>query len=150
MAKVSKHHMNKNLQERMFDIFYETLANLSTKKAVKTFLFDLLSPSEQIMLSKRLAIATLLIKGETYRSISSLLKVSTSTVMSVSFWLDSEGGGYKKAVRKILQNESVDVFINKADEFIESVLVPRPGSNWSEENSRSWQNRLERKRKNTL
>ncbi|HLB60782.1 MAG TPA: Trp family transcriptional regulator [Patescibacteria group bacterium] len=150
MTQVSKYPMHPDLERRMFDIFYQTIAELKSKDQVRIFLYDLLSPTERTMLSKRLAIATLLLKGNSYDMIRSTLKVSTSTIVTIKRWLDEEGRGYKKAIEKLLRKESVEAFADKVEEIIEKVIIPRPGINWSSERSNSWHKRAKRRRESTL
>src|SRR3989344_5085199 len=138
MSQVSRYPMSKILKERMFDVFYQTLADLKTKREVETFLTDLLSTTEQVMLAKRLAIALLLVKGKTFYFIRDTLKVSTATILFVKSWLNLKGAGYREAIERIIRNEKFDSFLDHVEEFIEQVTLPRSGPNWSEVRKASW------------
>src|SRR3989344_4824995 len=76
MSQVSKRVLSKKIQESLFQNFWEIFAQIKKPKEVAIFLEDFLSPTEKVMLAKRLAIAILFSKGYNHRSISSLLKVS--------------------------------------------------------------------------
>ncbi|KKR75928.1 MAG: Trp repressor [Candidatus Levybacteria bacterium GW2011_GWA2_40_8] len=150
MSQISKYQMDKILEERMFSVFYQTLADLRKKDEVQEFLNDLLTPTERIMLAKRLAIATLLIKGTTYEYIRDVIKVSTSTIMGVKTWLNIGGKGYLKAVTKLIRNEKFDAFLDKTEELIEKLTIPRPGSDWSKKRSQSWKEYSLRRKKRII
>lgn len=68
---------------------------------MERYIFDLLTPTERIMLAKRLAIAAFLIEGLPYHAISEMLKVSTSTIGRVNLWLKTAGDGYRLVIEKI-------------------------------------------------
>ncbi len=109
MAQVSKYPISQEVYTHIFEIFLSTIAHLRIKSEITVFLRDLLSPTEQIMLSKRLAIALLLVKGYDWREISKLLRVSTSTIGKISLQYNT-GSGYKRVVNTILQDERMERF----------------------------------------
>ncbi len=129
MTQVSKYPIHKDVEKRMFEIFKSTISRLKNNEDIEDFLEDFLSPVEKIMLSKRLAIAVLLAKGHNYPTIAEILRVTPSTIASVSLRLKYSGKGYKKAVERILVMENQDNFWQK----IEDVLAKIPkskGSSW--------------------
>lgn len=150
MSQVSNYPLNKEIEERMFGIFWQTLAQLNTTSSVYKFLNDLLTSTEKIMLAKRLSIALLLIKGYDYRTISKSLRVSTATIMLINAWLKTGGEGYKMVIKKILQEEKTEDFWDNFEEKMSNLLPPRRGTNWSEVRSQQWQKRLSRRRKRAL
>lgn len=118
MSQVSKRILPKNIQERLFQNFWEIFAQIKKPKDVALFLEDFLSPTEKIMLAKRLTIAILFSKGFDHRSISSLLKVSTSTVNNISMFLKTNSPGYKLLIRKYTQKEIFKEFIKDLERTI--------------------------------
>lgn len=98
MSQVSKYPVRKNVYERIFDIFLETFSKLKSKKEVSDFFDEFLTPTEKIMLAKRLAINILLAKDFGYREISEILRVSSTTISSVS-----DKYKYGKTLNKITQ-----------------------------------------------
>ncbi len=102
MSMVSRRILNKTLQEYIFSLFIKTIIELKNEPDVNNFLQDLLSPTERVVLVKRLAIAILLVKGYTYDAIDDTLKVSRPTINHVSYWLKHGNSGYQKVVEKIL------------------------------------------------
>lgn len=82
----------------MFEIFEKSILGLKKNVDIKNFINDLLTPAEKNMLAKRLAISILRAKGYDYRTISKLLKVSSSTILSVIRKQAIDGRGYQAVV----------------------------------------------------
>jgi TrpR-related protein YerC/YecD len=96
MAQVSRHPLSKLIYERIFEIFIKSIISIKNKKEAEDFLNDFLTPTERIMLAKRLTIAVLLTKGYDYNQIHKVLHVSTATIAGVNVFLKYTGEGYKK------------------------------------------------------
>ena len=120
MPQVSKYPISKDVYERVFEVFLKTISALKTKGQVENFLEEFLSPTEQIMLAKRLAIAFLLAKKYDYREISKILRVSTGTVGKVAMNCE-EGSSFAKVVNKILQDEKIEEFWLTVGEKLASI-----------------------------
>lgn len=141
MAQVSKRFLQKKVEDRILDLFWTSLSSLSTKEKVANFLDDLLSPTEKLMLSKRLAIAFMLIKGYDYISINERLKVSNPTIWLVKTTLSYKGKGYRMAIESIMNKEKWEKFWDDLDLFFEQIIPPRPGTNWKEVRRKQWDKR---------
>ena len=76
---------------------------------MQLFLQDILSPTEKIMIAKRLAIASLLSKNYDYEAIKNLLKVSQGTIAKVALTLKFNKG-YKIVIDKIQRSEAMKEF----------------------------------------
>lgn len=129
MAQVSKYPIAQDVYNYIFEIFFKTLADIKDPIKVKVFVEDFLTPTERIMLAKRLSIAVLLAKGYDYRSISKILRVSPSTIAAVNVFYKYAGTGYKNAVEKILAAEKREEFWNKLNDLL-SDIVPPKGRDW--------------------
>ena len=126
MTKVSKRLLNKNLEDRIFEVFVKTIVDLKDSKDVQNFMNDLLSPVERIMLVKRLAIAILLSKGYTYETIDETLKVSHPTIMKVSLGLKyGVNNGYKKVVDNFLKHKKREESLDKIEELLLQISPPK-------------------------
>lgn len=141
MAQVSKRYLQKNVEERILDLFWTSLSTLSTKETLASFLDDLLTPTEKIMISKRLAIAFMILKGHNYPSINEKLKVSDPTIWNVKQTLLYKGQGYKIAIEKIMTKEKWEKFWQDLDRFLEDTFPPRHGTNWKEARRKQWEKR---------
>lgn len=141
MAQVSKYPVHKDVEKRMLEIFKTTISSLNSTSDIDDFLSDFLSPVEQIMLAKRLSIAVLLAKGYSYPSIRQVLRVTPSTIASVSLNLKYSGRGYKKMVEKILSEEKQKEFWQKIEDLLANI-PPSKGSDWS-----YWRGEYEKKKR---
>ena len=120
MAQISKYLISKDIYDRIFDLFLKTIVNLETKNNTSAFLDGFLTPTEKVMLSKRLAIGLLLAKEYPYREISKVLKVSLGTIGSVGRNYKYQPG-YQVVIQKILGDEKLEDFWLKVGEVFASV-----------------------------
>lgn len=141
MTQVSKRYLRKEVEERILDLFWTSLTSVSGKDQIALFLDDLLSPTEKIMLSKRLAIAFMVLKGYDSDTINKRLKVSNPTIWTVKTKIAYKGSGYKMIIEKIMSKERWEKFWNDLDHFFTQVIPPRPGTNWTEVRRKQWEKR---------
>jgi len=126
MTKVSRRTIDRNLEDYIFKNFVKTISKLREQTDIQNFLFDLLSPTERVMLIKRLAIAVMLKKGYTYDQIDHTLKVSRPTIMNVSYFLKhGQKGGYQKTVDDILKDQRKEALFDKIDEILLTLSPPK-------------------------
>lgn len=122
MTQLSKYPLEKSLEIRVHEILDDALASLTTREEIEQFLGDLLSPTEKLMLAKRLSIALLLEKGFDYREITKILKVSSSTIGAVAVWRKIRGRGYKRVIDKLLQIEKWNKVVDGVTEYLKMSL----------------------------
>lgn len=138
MGRVSKRRIDPEIEERIFETFWDYLATLRNTKDIQEFLISLLSFTEQVMLSKRLAIAVLLARGYNYKEIDETLKVSTSTIGTVHKQILVGAPGYKKAIDRISKKEKLENLFNNLDELLIKLSGPKryQSSAWDEKSKR--------------
>ena len=119
MSQVSRKYLPPKVSGQIFEMFISTLSSLSSRDAGSSFVEDLLSPTEQIMLGKRLAIAYMIKKGYSQRSIVGTLKVGLSTVNKISLTLKGKNNGYQLVVDRMLRVEKIRSFFDKIEEKID-------------------------------
>lgn len=107
MTQVSKYPISKSIFDRIFEIFLRTFIKIKNKEQADQFISNLLTPTEKIMLAKRLAIAFLLEKNYDYRTIQSIIRVSSPTITSVSMSLKYGSEGYRKLIAEIIKEEKL-------------------------------------------
>ena len=73
MPQVSKVPLQRGVENKIRKAIGKSLAKISSEAEMEKYIFDLFTPTEQIMLAKRLAIAALLVKGLPYQEISDKL-----------------------------------------------------------------------------
>ena len=125
MSRISRRYLDKELENKIFEVFLKTIVDIRTPTEAKNFIEDLLSPTEKIMLIKRLAIAVLLTKGKTYEYIDHTLKVSRATIMTVSLWLKHGKGGYRKVVENILKTQRKEALLGNIEEILIRLSPPK-------------------------
>lgn len=120
MAQVSRYPISKSVYQRCWEVFAKILINIKNPTNAEQIINDLLTPSEKIVLVKRLSIAFLLSQNCTYEEIRDILKVSFPTIALVNKSFRYGGGGYKKAMDQILSDEKLKEFFNQAaQKFVE-------------------------------
>jgi uncharacterized protein YerC len=97
--KKRMHELSKEEQIKTLDSLYTAAAVVRGRSAMKSFLRDLLTESERIMLGRRILIARLLLSGETYDGIYDRLGASPGTVRNVDRWLQDQMPGYENAIQ---------------------------------------------------
>ncbi len=97
--KVSELSSRERIQT--LDALYTAASSLKGRETMKSFLRDLLTPSERIMLGRRILIARMLIEGRSSREIVADLRIGLDTVGRVQRWLTDQFPGYEKAVKGI-------------------------------------------------
>ncbi len=140
MVQVSKRMLQKQVTERIMNLFWSSLASLSSED-VSLFLDDLLTPTEKIMLAKRFSIAFMLLKDYDYFTINNILKVSDPTIWSIKTSLTYKGKGYKRIISKIMKEEKWKEFWQNFDNFLVDLLPPPKNSNWKEVRRKQWEKR---------
>ena len=130
MSQVSKRVLTSDIAERLFQNFWEMFANIKQAHQIQIFLEDFLSPTEKIMLAKRMAIAILFSKGYDHRTISSMLKVSTTTVNNIARFLNAKTPGYQLLIKKYSQKQSTKEFIQELERYFYRL---QPGQHFVDE-----------------
>lgn len=99
MPQISKFKLHERVERELTETFLEVLIAIDSKQFAQRILDDLLTPTEKIMLGKRLLIAILLQQGYGYREIVPALKVSPGTINVVRTTLTRGGEGFKGLFR---------------------------------------------------
>lgn len=131
MPRVSKRKVNAAVSQRMKSLLLDVISGLNNNQEIEEFLAEFLTPTEKIMLAKRLAIAMLLVKEYQYESIREILKVSTSTIDRVSYWIKHEGRTFKKIVENIVKKEKDEENWHAFWQSISSATVTWTRGNWA-------------------
>lgn len=107
MSGKVKYHELSNQQRRMYlGDFYTMISLLGNKEESKKFFKDLLTPSEMVMICRRIQIAKLLLEEYNHREIKRKLKVGYATIDNVERWLRTGFGGYKQILTRHTKKKS--------------------------------------------
>ncbi len=128
MAQVSKRYIPPWTYEKILSIFLSSFMKIRDRNTAQSFFDEILSPTEKIMLAKRITCLYLLNKNVSIHQCSDILKLSTSTVGKYSIFL-SKSPKIKEILQKILKEEN---FMRLIDTIINEFLFPpgRVGSDW--------------------
>ncbi|HVF69463.1 MAG TPA: Trp family transcriptional regulator [Xanthomonadales bacterium] len=107
MPHVSKHKLDKKVEDELSDTLDLILSKLSNKESVRHFLLSLLTPTERVMLAKRLAIIILLKEEVPQSHVAQTLHVTRITVSRLQFFLEARGQGYEEAFEILKKEEDV-------------------------------------------
>ena len=122
MSRVSKRPLDERLLSKIYRLFYEVFSRNKNQDDFLLIIDDILSPTEKIMLSKRLAMIYLLIKKVDYRTISETLKVSTATVLFYSAVFKEKQTRIVNLIKQMLKKEKVLGFLE--DVFADLMIHP--------------------------
>lgn len=100
MPKVKIYSISKKERYQMIGQFFDTVDKLNTKKEIINFFIGLLTPSESLMLARRVQVARLLINKKGYEEIRQEMKNSYQTIARVEKWLYERDEAYKKILEK--------------------------------------------------
>lgn len=132
MAQISKYPLQKDVYEQIEALFIDTIARLTDRRLVRDFLYDFLTPTEKIVLIKRLAVYVLLGKDYDYKGIKSILHVSSPTIASASTSYKYLGKGCKEVINKLIQDKKIsDLFDLLAEKVTGELSI-------ASKNSRLW------------
>ncbi len=99
--KVKQKELKQKVKAEYLDALYMAVGLAEKEKKVSSFLADILTESEKIMLGRRILIAKRLLERQPYEKIAREVGVGLDTVFRVNKWLGGRHKGYEKAVEKI-------------------------------------------------
>lgn len=88
-------------KDKFSDDLLEAILSLKNKDEAKRFLRDLLTVAELKEFANRFQAAKLLLQGNSYLTVAKKLKMSTTTVARVAYWLHHGMGGYKVVLPRL-------------------------------------------------
>ena len=98
-GKVKYHQLSEKEKKEYLGDFYSIVASLKNRDEVKSFFKDLLTLSEIVMISRRIQIAKMLLRGVTHEIIREKLRVGFNNIAQVENWLHNGFGGYRSALK---------------------------------------------------
>ncbi|OGV93517.1 hypothetical protein A3B57_02380 [Microgenomates group bacterium RIFCSPLOWO2_01_FULL_47_10] len=124
MPQISRQQLNQKIKKQVDSLFIQAFA-LPKPANLDNFLNQLFTYTEKVMLTKRLAIAHLLIKGYNYRNISQILKVSSGTINRIAVLMQIDKLGIKAVAERLNQSKSSQ---NNLESFISQIFQGRSGA----------------------
>ncbi len=105
MAKIKIHEVDQRERAQMMNDFFDMVSEMKTRKDVANFFKDMLTPSETLMLTRRIEIAKMLLVGFSYADIKKKLRAGDNTINYVNKWLFTGFGGYLKELQESKNKE---------------------------------------------
>ncbi len=149
MAQVSKRKLSKETQNELFNQLWEFLSRARDPETAHQLYSDLLTETEKIVLAKRLATALLILRGKTTWQIQAAIKISSSTVSSVSQWLKYTRPKTQKLLIRLSREKDWHSFVDKIEEELDK-LPPRYHSDWKKAGQEKYERRKQRLAKSDL
>jgi uncharacterized protein YerC len=110
--QVSKKKIDQEFKNRVYQLLFQTVADITSAKEAELVLRDLLSKTELSALAKRLGVAYLIKKGKSYQEIKDSLKTSSATISGIVDKLET-GEGLQIALKKIKTDEWAEKWSKK-------------------------------------
>jgi len=120
MVNLSKIQIDEEKLIKVYQLMFEILNEADDKDDFLGIIKDILSPPEQLMVAKRIAIIYLLLKGVDHTTIAEYLKSSRATVAKFSLLFYDKETKLVGIIGELLNNESINHFFEDlfADIFI--------------------------------
>ena len=99
--KVQPRKVERKEKIRYLNAMYGAIATLSSSEEIRTFLNDLLTESERIMMGRRILIAQRLLEEQSYDSIAGELHVGLDTIAKVHKCMEDDERGYEVIFEKL-------------------------------------------------
>jgi len=124
MVNISKRPVDKDKLLKLYRLFFEVVDNVGNQEEFLELIKDVLSPVEQLMVAKRIAIIYLLIKHVDQESIAEYIKVSQATVSKFNLLFFEKKTRLIKIIQSMTKKEKVGHFLKDlfADLFIQPGL----------------------------
>lgn len=121
MVNISKRPVDKNKLLKLYRLFFEVIDKAEDQEEFLELIQDVLSPVEQIMIAKRIAIIYLLMKQVNQISIGEYIKVSQATVSKFNLLFFEKKTRLIKIIQSITKKEKIGHFLEDlfADLFIQ-------------------------------
>jgi len=142
MIYISKKRLSKEVLDKIFRLFLEVISWSSNSGEFLDLANEIFSPSEKIMMAKRITIIYLLVKGIDQIVIADVLKVSTATVAKFALLNCQKENKLVELMKSMIKKEKVLNFFDDlmADLFIQpGIKIGHHKLHW--EHERKKQNR---------
>lgn len=106
MPQVSKIKLDKKAEQKLIRLMGLILVKIKTDHQMESFLLSFLTPTEKLMLAKRLVAIILIREGIPHSNISSSLHLTRATIARLELFSEARGQGYEVAI-KILKKERI-------------------------------------------
>ena len=103
MPKIEYGKLTRRERQAIRKELRSTLLHLPNKQDIVALLFDLLTPSEEVMLARRIQVAKRLMAGKSYMDIRGELGVGFPLIQTIDSWLDENLEAYRTIIPSTLK-----------------------------------------------
>lgn len=114
--QVSKKRVNPILDKQIQEMWYQLVVDIKSREEAAQVLGSLLSETEMVAITKRLAVGYWLEKKRSYENIKENLRVSSATIAAIQ--QESKKAGWKLAMQKVMADE----WASKMEDKIKSLF----------------------------
>lgn len=135
MTNISKRPIDEKKLFKLYELFFEVINNAEDKDEFMELIRDILTPIEQIMIAKRIAIIYLLVKNIDQIIIADHIKVSRSTVSRFKLLFHNKKTKLITIIEAFLKSEKISHFFEDlfADIFTRVGYYPDKQLKWQHE-----------------
>lgn len=121
MVRVSKRFVPQEVMMKLYNLVFQVVSHSTGKERFFNIFEDIFSPTEKMMIAKRVAIIYLLIKGIEQKIIADKIKVSTATVSKYAILFHKQNSPLTQLLQYMIKKEKVLDFLEDifADIFIQ-------------------------------
>jgi len=128
MPQVSKRFLKKEKLNKIFTLFFDLIADIDDKNKAEKVVDELLTPTEKIMVAKRIACLYLVSKKIPPTIISDSIKLSSSTIGHY-YYLYEHSAIIKEFIQEKLASKKVSDLLKNI--YVEIWYgIPRKGADW--------------------
>lgn len=110
MPHLSRNKLSRKTEQEITEKLVLILTTTTRTKEMTELLNSLITPTEKIMLAKRLAIIVLLEDGTPEAQVAQILHVTRSTVAKMQLFYEARGKGFKIALKKLEEQKQLESF----------------------------------------
>lgn len=125
MPHVSFRKLPEKTEKELIENLKAVFRKINKEEEMSSLFHSLLSSTEQLMLSKRLAIIVLLQEGVAEPKIADALNVTRITVEKMRFFMETKGEGFDIALKKLEEEKRLQSFKKELLDLAGYVANPR-------------------------
>jgi uncharacterized protein YerC len=137
MPRTSSIKLDKNIEKEILKQLWLSISKINSPITASEFVSDILTPTEQLMISKRLACAILLIRDKTPTDIKNSIHITYSTIGTVGAWVKNAKPKTQLILKQFSKEKGWEKILDKIESLLDK-LPPRYGSDWKEAGKRKF------------
>ena len=127
MVQLSKRKVKPEAMNKMFSLLFDVLGKQGNRNSFNIIIDGMFSPIEKIMIAKRVAIFFLIMKGEEWKTIRDIVKVSLASVSKCQMVLKNNAE-MQCTLQALVGKKEMELFF---DELILTLFGPGTAyTNW--------------------